>query len=193
MSLYHTCTFHWASSSCIHLTCVHLLFESLYWLLFRPFAAFPPHCSLHYSRGCDMAPFRVAHDTACRSGSILTVSLMDGSTPRATDLVNCLKQSYSNASQLFPGQGMCAGDKAVLRNITCKSSQLSSSSSCSASCFLWFVNRVGGSSTLILLKNLRPNDINQLMADLVMLTCTDSQPPMSKSSCCETCESICTA
>ena len=145
-------------------------------------------------------PFRAAHDKACNSNDVLslTVRLRNGFTS-ADDLHRCLIQSYANASQLFSSQGSwCTEKDVVLRNITCasfeqSSSSSSSSSSCSASCYLWFENSGRGSSTLILFQNIAPDKIKSLETGFAKLTCA-SESPLSMDNCCgEPCEFTCTA
>lgn len=148
---------------------------------------FSPHCSLHYSCSCGMMnSFKEAHDSACsRDRMPVTVSLPVDFTI-ATDLPKCLDQvqMYPSASQLLLGLGSCTGKKAVLRNVTCEISQQPPSSSCSASCFLWF-ERNG--STFILFKDIAPANLEELTRHFARWTCDGSQPVThSASGCCDT-------
>ena len=149
---------------------------------------------LYRTCSTDESRFQTALDTACHAEDALVVTLMDTGLS-VVNTLTCVSQ-HPTANQLFPGSAVDCTDRPVLLNITCDCSACLSVSSttCSASCFMWF-EESGGHSGLVLIRNIAADSIGYLLlSDLTQQTChANYSPSRDELMCCENSESECSS
>ena len=122
---------------------------------------------------------------ACHAEDTLTVTLMDTGLS-VVNTLTCVSQ-HPTTNQLFPGSAVDCTDRPMLLNITCDCSGCLSVSSttCSASCFMWF-EESGGHSRLVLIRNIAADSSGYLLlSDLTQQTCHgDYSPSRDELMCC---------
>ena len=133
-----------------------------------------------------MLRFQTAFETACHAEDTLAVTLMDTDLS-VVNTLTCVSQ-HPTTNQLFPGSAVDCTDRPMLLNITCDCSGCLSVSSttCSASCFMWF-EESGGHSRLVLIRNIAADSSGYLLlSDLTQQTCHgDYRPSQDELMCCE--------
>ena len=131
--------------------------------------------------------FQAAFETACHAEDTLSVTIMNTGLSVVNTLA-CVSQ-HPTTNQLFPGSAVDCTDRPMLLNITCDCSGCLSVSSttCSASCFMWF-EESRGHSRLVLIRNIAADSsgyLYLLLSDLTQQTCHgDYSPSRDELMCC---------
>ena len=138
-------------------------------------------------RVCSKPSFRAAHRTACHAEDALTVTLLMDTGLSVVNTLTCVSQ-HPTTNQLFPGSAVDCTDRPMLLNITCDCSGCLSVSSttCSASCFMWF-EESRGHSRLVLIRDIAADSSGYLLlSDLTQQTCHgDYSPSRDELMCCK--------
>ena len=126
---------------------------------------------LYYRTCTDKLGFQTAFKMVCHAEDALVVTLMDTDLS-VVNTLTCVSQ-HATTNQLFPGSAVDCTDRPMLLNITCDCSGCLSVSSttCSASCFMWF-EESGGHSRLVLIGDIAADSSGYLLlSDLTQNTC----------------------
>ena len=132
---------------------------------------------LHYRTCTDKLRFQTAFETACHAENRLSVTLMDTGLS-VVNTLTCVSQ-HATTNQLFPGSAVDCTDRPMLLNITCDCSGCLSvySTTCSASCFMWF-EESRGNPRLVLIRNIAADSSGYLLlSDLTQQTCHGHYSP----------------
>ena len=139
-----------------------------------------------YRTCTDKLRFQMSFETACHAEDALAVTIMYTGLS-VVNTLTCVSQ-HPTTNQLFPGSAVDCTDRPMLLNITCDCSGCLSVSSttCSASCFMWF-EESGGHSRLVLIKNIAADSSGYLLlSDLTQQTCHGNySPSQDELMCCE--------